>query len=236
LSFMTDKASTHILAIWPHPDDVEVWCGGALYKSYLDGKKNVIIDCCPSQMSTRWNPTLRQQEAQDAARILGVETRLNMWREDTAIRDCETCRLQIAQQIRKFRPEIVLVPYVHDRHPDHEAVPLLVKNALFYAWLQKKNIDWLAPRKPRMLLQYMIWDFFQPDVVLGLETEHFDKKMEAFLAFESQHDTNSHAFDYIRGRAQTLGFAIKKPFWEWFKTFGTSIWVECFSAMTTWFF
>ena len=231
---------THILAFWPHPDDVEVGAGGVIAQSSAKWYTNVIIDCTPSQLSTRWNPILRQQEAQQAATLLWATTRENLGRSDTEIRDDIYHREIVATKIREYQPELVLVPYIHDRHPDHEIVPVVVKNGIFLAWLAKKELidddgNQLIPRRPRMVLQYMIRDFFEPDIIVWIEPVHFETKMNAFSSYSSQTETNAHALSYIRGRAQTLGFQIKQDFGEWFKTFEWAVGIDCFSKIYTWF-
>jgi N-acetylglucosamine malate deacetylase 1 len=53
---------------------------------------------------------------------LGVIERINLKFDDLQMIDDHMTRLIVAQQIRKYRPEIVLFPYHVDRHPDHEVV------------------------------------------------------------------------------------------------------------------
>jgi LmbE family N-acetylglucosaminyl deacetylase len=45
----------------------------------------------------------------------------------------------LANKIIEYRPEIILIPSMNDRHPDHEATALLIKNAIFYAGLKNRN-------------------------------------------------------------------------------------------------
>lgn len=226
--------ASYICAFGPHPDDVEVGCGGLLHKTAKEWKKNIIIDLTPSQMSTRGTPETRIQEWNRAASILWVQ-RKNLWLDDGLLKDDERHRLAIVREIRTYRPEIILVPYINDRHPDHEIVPLLIKNAIFFSWLQKYECDWLPPHRPRLLLQYMIRDFFQPDIIVSLDQSDIDAKMQAFTSYWSQTETNKHCFDYMKARAVTLWFQIKSDFWEWFATFGDKIWVNSLDDIVTWF-
>lgn len=226
--------ASYICAFGPHPDDVEVWCGWLLYKTAQQGKHNWIVDLTPSQLSTRGTPDQRQQEAQYAADILWVQ-RKNLWLDDGALRDDDRHRQEIVRQIRTLRPEIVLVPYINDRHPDHEVTPVLIKNAVFFAWLGKYECDDLAPHRPRLLLQYMIWDFFDPDIIVALSEKDMQTKMTAFTSYGSQNQTNNHCFAYMQSRAVTLWFQIKQPFAEWFKTFGDKIGVKSLDDVLTGF-
>ncbi len=223
----------YILAFGPHPDDVEVGCGWVLRQSAQQGKKNLIVDCSLSQYSTHGDGVSRSQEAQQAAKILWVDQRINLGLHDTQIIDDQEHRKLIATLIRRHRPEIVLVPSMYDRHPDHSALPHLVQHACFYAGLAKIDLDGLPVHRPRILLQYMIREAFDPDIIVGLSVESFDAKMSAFQSFHSQKPTNEHAFNYLKWRATTLGFAIRQPYGEWFKTFGDGVGVMSFDDLVT---
>ena len=67
-----------ILAIGAHPDDVELGCGATLAKEVSNGKKVGIIDLTRGELGTRGTAKTRDEEAYNAAKILGVNTRFNM--------------------------------------------------------------------------------------------------------------------------------------------------------------
>jgi LmbE family N-acetylglucosaminyl deacetylase len=83
-------------------------------------------------MSTNGDTMTRMQESKKAAEVLGV-IRDNLLLCDACIQDTIELRKTIATQIRKYKPEIILFPWSHDRHPDHENAAHLIKNAVFYA-------------------------------------------------------------------------------------------------------
>ena len=65
-----------VLAVGAHPDDVEIGCGGTLARMVQQGLRVGIVDLTdgePTPLSP--GPEVRLQEAQDAARILGVHVR-----------------------------------------------------------------------------------------------------------------------------------------------------------------
>jgi len=64
-----------ILAIGAHPDDVELSCSGTLAKEVENGKKVGILDLTRGELGTRGTAETRDQEAKDAAKILGVRVR-----------------------------------------------------------------------------------------------------------------------------------------------------------------
>ncbi len=228
----TEQQNIYILAFGPHPDDVDMGCGWTLYKTSKQGKSNVIIDLSDSCMSTRGNPTLRQQEAQQAGEALGVTKRENLCLEDFTLRDTDEYRKIIVRKIREYRPEIIMLPNFKDRHPDHEGTALLIKNAIFASGLVKYETG-QEPYRPRLALEYMIWDQFDPSLIIGLSNEEYNQKILAFQSFNSQNATNAWADGYIRGRSQTLGRKIGFSHGEGFRLVESEIGMENFDSILT---
>jgi bacillithiol biosynthesis deacetylase BshB1 len=226
---------SYILAFWPHPDDIEVWCGGAISKAVTSWKRCVVIDLTIAEMSTNGDTMTRMQESKKSATILWVE-RDNLLLCDACIQDTIELRKIIASQIRKYKPEIVLLPRDHDRHPDHENAAHLIKNAIFYAWLQNIGIDEFPPHKPRLLLHYMIRHRFEPDIIIPLTTTEYETKIASRNAYESQHTTNSRGEEYLRARHIVHGHDIWAHYGEWYKVYSHNTGVGSFDELQNWFF
>ena len=235
---MTTKNTyeSYILAVWPHPDDVEIGAWGVLTRSAAEGKKNVIIDLTPSQLSTHGDPNTRISESMDAAAHLWVFHRENLMLEDGKICDDCDARMLLVKQIRLHKPEIVLMPWKDDRHPDHECAAELVKNAVFMAWLTKVDVDGLEIHKPRLLMYYMIRQNFSPDIIIPLTEAQYNKKIEAFTTYESQKPTNGRWLEYVQARHIMHGHEIWQKYGEGFKTYSHGIGVESFDNVMNWFF
>lgn len=206
---------THILAFWPHPDDVEIGAWWLLVKSTQSGKKSMIIDLTCSHLSTRGTPEQRLQESQHAAAILWVQ-RLNLWLDDLSLNPDEHHRNIIARYIRQYRPEIVLLPYHTDRHPDHEATSRIVKQALFVAGLAKIDLWWLATHRPRIAAMYQIRNDDPVDVIVTLNESEYQIKHDAFRSYDSQNETNHRARQYFDGRSKVLWWKVWSPYGEWY--------------------
>ena len=76
----TLNSSLHIdcdvVAVGAHPDDVEIGCGGTIAKMVRDGYRVAIIDITDGEPTPNSpSPDVRLDEAQQAARILGVQVR-----------------------------------------------------------------------------------------------------------------------------------------------------------------
>ena len=67
-----------ILAFGAHPDDIELSCGGTIAKEVSLGKKVGIVDLTRGELGTRGSAALRDKEAANASKILGVSVRENL--------------------------------------------------------------------------------------------------------------------------------------------------------------
>ena len=71
-----------ILAFGAHPDDVELGCGATIAKEISLGKKVGVVDLTRGELGSRGSAALRDQEAAEAAKILGLSVRENLRFED----------------------------------------------------------------------------------------------------------------------------------------------------------
>lgn len=174
-----------------HPDDAELTCGGTIKQLTNDGHRVVFVECTRGELGTRGTPELREQEATDAARILGVDTRDRLDMPDGAIEHTQENILKVVSAIRAHRPRLLLTPPPIERHPDHEAVYRLARAAMFIAGLHKvittRDGAEQTPHRPKKMLCFMQqYDFpRQPDVYVDISAT-FSAKMDAIKAFKSQ--------------------------------------------------
>lgn len=221
-----------ILAFGAHPDDVELGCSGTLAKEIANGKKVGIIDLTRGELGSRGTAETRDEEAEVAAKILGVATRVNMEFTDGFFSNDKWHQIELIKMIRKFQPEIVLCNAIEDRHIDHGKGSQLVSDACFLSGLVKidtKHEDddeelWQDPWRPKHVYHYIQWKNLEPDFVVDI-TGFIDKKMEAVLAYKTQfYDAKSTApetpissknfTDSIKYRARDLGRLIGTEFGE----------------------
>lgn len=179
-----------ILAIGAHPDDVELGCGATLAKEVTNGKKVGIIDLTRGELGTRGTAETRDEEANNAAIILGVHTRINMKFADGFFINNKEHQLEIIKMIRFYKPEIVICNAIDDRHIDHGKGSQLVSDACFLSGLRKietsfKNDTLQEPWRPKAVYHYIQWIDIEPDIVVDV-TGFMDKKMESVLAYKTQ--------------------------------------------------
>ena len=125
--------SLDILAIAAHRDDVEQTCGGTILKSSQLGQRTGILDLTKGEMGTRGSAADRENEANDAARILGVGWRQALDIPDGRVENTWENRLKVARVIRETRPRVVILPYWKGRHPDHYTASILGYESCFLA-------------------------------------------------------------------------------------------------------
>ncbi|NJW51386.1 bacillithiol biosynthesis deacetylase BshB1 [Salinimicrobium oceani] len=208
-----------ILAIGSHPDDVELSCSATLAKEISRGKKVGILDLTRGELGTRGTAEIRDKEAEEAGKILGVAVRENLEFSDGFFVNNVSHQLEIMKVLRRYRPDVVLCNAVDDRHIDHAKGAQLVADACFLSGLRKietiYNGNSQKPWRPRQVFHYIQWKNLEPDVVVDV-TGFMDKKLAAVKAYRSQFfDENSNEpetpisssnfFDSITYRARDLG-------------------------------
>ena len=178
-----------ILAIGAHPDDVEISCGATLAKEVAAGKKVGILDLTRGELGTRGSAEIRDQEATDAAKILGVVVRENIALADGFFVNDKASQLKVIEIIRKYQPEMVLCNAVDDRHIDHGKCEKLASDACFLSGLVKieTEVDGKNQEKwrPKTVYHYIQWKNLEPDVVVDV-SGFMETKRKAVFAYASQ--------------------------------------------------
>ena len=220
-----------ILAFASHPDDIELGCSGTLIAHVAAGKKVGIVDMTEGELGTRGTPEIRLQEANDAAKVMGVAVRDNLGFADGFFQNDREHQLQVIQKIRQFQPEIVIANAIHDRHPDHGRGSELVTESCFKAGLKMistkdEHGEAQEAWRPKVVYHYIQDRLITPDIVVDV-TPYWEKKMETIRAFKSQfYNPNSTSpntyisspefLGFIEARAKELGHAIGVNYGEGF--------------------
>jgi len=231
------RTEVDILAFAAHPDDVELSSSGTLMKHIDAGMRVGIVDLTQGELGSRGSIELRHKEAEVSSKIMGVHHRVNLKMEDGFFEINEQNKLRIIEQIRRFRPKIVLANAMSDRHPDHGRASKLVSEACFLSGLIKIDTQWEGKaqqkHRPKAVYHYNQYNYIKPDFVIDV-TEYFDRKMEAIKAFKSQfYDPDSKEpetpisdqgfFDFLKSRMEEYGRPIGVKYAEAFtveRTFG----------------
>lgn len=195
---MSEAYGIDVLAFGPHPDDVELFCGGLLARMAAQGYRTGIIDLTRGEKSSRGTPETRAEETEAASRALKLSLRENLGLPDgwvnpwAGFEDPEPDRTRTAavarvvEVLRRLRPELVVVPWEEERHPDHEATSALVTRALFFAGVRKFDTEPPgAPFTPRQVLYYPLRHLAEPSFVVDV-TSVYEQKRAAVRCYASQ--------------------------------------------------
>jgi LmbE family N-acetylglucosaminyl deacetylase len=202
-----DLTPARVLAIYAHPDDAEVSCGGTLASFAQRGAElKVVVVARGDKGASSYMPNrdelveTRRRETMAAGEMLGVREYSWLGLSDGDIENSEELRGQIVNLVRGFQPEVVIAPdptavfygatYVN--HPDHravgwavlDAVPHMASNPNYYGGSGSWRVD-------MMLLSGSL----EPDAWIDISST-IDAKAAALACHTSQ---LGEAGEYLRG-------------------------------------
>lgn len=182
-----------LLAIAAHRDDVELTCAGTLLRAVDLGQKTGILDLTAGETGTRGSAELRAEEAQKAAALMGVTERRNAGLPDAHLHNSDEARRVVVEQIRHFKPRVVILPYPVGRHPDHRIASELARDACFLAGLAKYDAPGV-PHRPHKILYALAYreDPVKPTFVVDISAQ-MERKMAAIRCYASQFDGAKNA-------------------------------------------
>jgi bacillithiol biosynthesis deacetylase BshB1 len=220
-----------ILVLPVHPDDAELGCAGTLLKHIAAGKKVGIADLTRGELGTRGSAEIREQEAAESARILGLSVRENIGIPDGFFENTKEYQLKVIETIRKYQPEIIITNAYHDRHPDHGRANELVEASAFLSGLRKietyVNGKLQQAWRPDLVLHFIQDNYIKPDILIDV-TDYCDNKIESILAYGSQfynpewenepqtYISSPEFIQVIEARAREFGKSIQVKFAEGF--------------------
>ena len=179
-----DVGQVDLLAIGPHPDDIEIGIGGTVAKHIALGYRVGLCDLTAGEMGSNGTIDERLDEAEAARAVLGAAWRVNLRLPDRALGTIDDHARAIAGLVRRSRPQVVAVPYWSDRHPDHVAASRLLTDAVFNAGLRRYQADGEA-WKPHWICYYFINDSARPSFVVDV-SEQYEAKRRALACHATQ--------------------------------------------------
>jgi bacillithiol biosynthesis deacetylase BshB1 len=175
----------NVLAIGAHPDDVDLYAGGLVAGLAARGARVILLDLTAGELGTRGTVELRRREAEEAARILGAESRECLQLPDGGIAAMDPAHNRaLVEALRKHRPQLVIAPFEIDVHPDHREAARLIERASFFARLASYGAEG-KPLRPGAILSYEQKTPFEPHLVVDIGPWR-EKKRAAVGAFASQ--------------------------------------------------
>lgn len=178
----------NIMIIAAHPDDEVFSIGGTIAMHTMMGDQVYIVNLTNGEPTPYGTVETRLKEAAKADRILQIQKRIIMDLPNRYLADTIENREKVAAHIREYKPDVLLVQYHVDQHPDHISASALGTAARFYAKLTKSNIPG-EPHYPKKILYYYTSHFRldkSPTFILPVSKEAFHMKMKAGKAYQSQ--------------------------------------------------
>ncbi|EEW24158.1 PIG-L deacetylase family protein [Rhodobacter ferrooxidans] len=185
-------AGRRLVVIAPHPDDESIGAGGLIALWHAAGRQAEVVFLTDGAAG---NPVLRdhslsaeernriarstarqrQSEAETALGLLGAKGRWLDGTDGALWRDARRISQGLAAQWQLCPPDLLVVPFPADRHPDHAAAARIAATAA--------DIAALDPGLP--VLCYEVWSPCPATVVLDISTVAA-VKARAIAAHESQ--------------------------------------------------
>jgi LmbE family N-acetylglucosaminyl deacetylase len=193
-----------LLFVGPHPDDVELGCGGVLSRFGGTAQvKYLILSPC---LEDPKNKNILN-EAKAAVRTLGIP-KGNLMIENLPRRTFHDQRRDIRKILisvrERFSPDIVFCPSLKDIHQDH-SVTAEETLRLF------RDIGVMSYESPRSSL------LFEPNLYIGLSDANLETKIEALMCYKSQFDRYYFEPNVIEAFARMRGSQCKTKYAEAFE-------------------
>jgi len=203
----------NILAVGPHPDDLEFGCAPILILEAAKQNRVKMLVLSKGEAGTSGTPEVRTAESREAAGLIGAELAFLDVGGDCHIRHAPETSIAIAREIRREKPGIVLAPRPDEnQHPDHVAVGRSVRDAArlarFGGLVELRD---LAPHAIGHLYYYATTQTFgaKPDIIVdisGVETQ-----WEAVIACHKSQIKNKDYPRLVQTHTRALGSAIGVP-------------------------
>ncbi|MBI2170428.1 MAG: PIG-L family deacetylase [Chloroflexi bacterium] len=209
------------MVVFAHPDD-EIGCAGTIAAWVKQGTEVCLVLCTNGNKGTEdldmppdQLAQVRAREQQDAAATLGVKDLVMLGYPDGGLEDTPEFRGKLVQEIRRFRPQVVLthapMTTLRHSHRDHRTTGAVALDAVFpyardpwhYAELTKAGLQ------PHKVGTVLLWGSDNPDVFSDI-TETMDQKVQAMMCHRSQfarpnRDPNRQPGDFMREGARRQG-------------------------------
>jgi LmbE family N-acetylglucosaminyl deacetylase len=161
----------NILAIGPHPDDIEIGCGGTLIKYARKGHDVFMLIITRGELGGEGE--VRYREQLDAADVIGVREVFWGNLRDTELLDKGNEIIHLVERhIASIKPSFIFVNFFDDTHQDHRTVNRSVLSATRYI----KNV---------MFYEVPTTNNFAPNVFVDIGSA-LDMKLESLKAHTSQ--------------------------------------------------
>jgi LmbE family N-acetylglucosaminyl deacetylase len=218
------------LAVYAHPDDAEVSCGGTLARWAAAGAQVHLVVCTRGDKGSsdpNTDPEVlalqRREEVAAAAQVLGLATHHRLEWPDGELENTLELRGRLVGLVRRFRPEVVVCPDptavifgdTYFNHHDHRMVGWATLDAVAPA---AANPHYFPDAGPAHQASYAyLSGTLEPNIWVDV-TSSLDTKIAAVACHRSQLTNRCGWFGaFLRERAEEVGRQVGVPVAEVFR-------------------
>jgi LmbE family N-acetylglucosaminyl deacetylase len=215
---MMDDIPEVVLAVYAHPDDADVACGGTLARWAKAGAAVHLIVCTDGGKGT-FDPEVtpadlagrRAAELEASSALIGLQSVTNLGYPDGGLADSDELRGTLVGWVRRLRPDVVCG---HDptaiffgqeyfNHRDHRLAGTTLLDAVSPAAALPHYFPEAGP--PHQVATVLLSGTLEPDVWVDV-TETIDLKAAAVECHRTQFaDPGGWAGEAVRRRAEQEG-------------------------------
>lgn len=186
----------------PHPDDVELGCGGIIAK-YRDEVEMYYLVLSPCNNEPKNKMIL--EEMRNAVGVAGI-TRSQIGNIERRVFHDQRSKIRsvLLEVQKKFDPDLVFCPTLNDVHQDHSVTAEEVTRI----FRDKGVLGYEAVRSSV---------FFRPNLYFTFEETHLRKKISMVMCYKSQFDRYYFKPDIIKLLARMRGNQVRSEYAEAFE-------------------
>ncbi len=221
---------TSVLAIYAHPDDSDVSCGGSLARWAAQGAEVHLIICARGDKGSS-DPatdidelvTRRASEAERAAGVLGLASVELLGHDDGEVENDLELRSELVAAMRRVRPQVLICPdpsalffgELYYNHRDHRVVGYAALDSAFPA--AASPLYFPECGAPVAIEAAYLSGSLEPNVYVDVSTT-IGQKADAILCHQSQLGETGEWFrSVVHERAEQAGRAVGVAFAEAFR-------------------
>ena len=227
---LVNVTPTRVLAVYAHPGDAEVGCGGTLARWAAAGAEVHLTVCCTGDKGSADADAdadalaaTRSHESSAAAAVLGALEQRGLGRPDGSLEDTPELRAELVGLVRAIRPEVVVCPdptavffgrhYLN--HRDHRVIGWSVLDAVAPAASNPHYFPECGPA--HAVAAVWLSGTLEPDASVDIGAV-VEVKAAALACHASQvGDTSEWLATVVRERAEEAGKAAGVPYAESFR-------------------
>ncbi|MBV8162129.1 MAG: PIG-L family deacetylase [Acidimicrobiia bacterium] len=227
---LVDSVPGRVLAVYAHPDDPEISCGGTLARWAKGGAEAYVLICTRGEkgspdpdQDTDALAAIRGEEMAAAAQVLGLAGHRSLDADDGELENTSDLRRHIVAVIREVKPEVVVCPdptavffgNSYYNHHDHRAVGWATLDGVAPA---AGNPHYFPDAGPTHHVRAVYLSAtMEPDVWVDV-SDTLDVKIEALFRHASQLTETGEFFRaFLRERAEEGGRAAGVRYAEGFR-------------------